>query len=167
LRNDRGIVFVFIGDGAQRAALVSESKRRELTNVLFKPSQPRARLGETLALGDLHLVTLRAGCEHCVFPSKLYGITAIGRPVIFLGPPQCEIARLIADRRFGFAFAPTEVEAIAASICSLRDDPSVRDQFGAAAAAFAAAGGGIDAAVSEWDRLLTTARVLAAPPAGS
>src|SRR5207237_1247771 len=74
LRADARIAFVFVGSGAQRAALEAAATRRGLANVHFRPPQPRARLAESLAVGDVHLVTLRPDCARYVFPSKLYGV---------------------------------------------------------------------------------------------
>lgn len=123
LRAEPDIVFVFIGAGAQRASLEAEVVRRGLTNIQFRPPQPRACLAEALAVGDVHLVTLLPGCERLVFPSKLYGVAAVGRPVVFIGPSDCELARLVIAHRFGLAFTRDATAAIAASLLQLRDSP--------------------------------------------
>ena len=81
LRGEPDLVFAFIGDGAGKAPLEAEARRRGLAQVRFFPSQPRDRLAAVLAAGDVHLVSLRADCARFVFPSKLYGIMAVGRPV--------------------------------------------------------------------------------------
>jgi glycosyltransferase involved in cell wall biosynthesis len=116
LRDAPAISFLFVGDGPQRAALEAAVRQRGLSNVIFRPPQPRARLAEVLAVGDLHLVTLRSGCERYVFPSKLYGIAATGRPVLFIGPSDCEIARLVRDRSLGWTATRDEVATLAAII---------------------------------------------------
>ena len=154
LRDDAGIVFVFIGGGAQRASLAAEAARRGLANVHFHPSQPRSRLAETLALGDVHLVTLLPGCEHYVFPSKLYGIAAVGRPVILIAPPACELARLVTGNELGQAFDRTETAASAAAIRTLAASPNECTRFGTASARFSAASGGLETATAHWHRLL-------------
>ena len=150
LRDTPSVVFVFIGGGAQRAPLEAEAARRGLPNVLFHPPQPRARLAESLALGDAHLVTLRPGCERYVFPSKLYGAAAVGRPVIFIGPPGSEFARLVAERGFGRAFARTDLAALAAFVRGLAADRAAVVRLGKAAAQFSTDTGGADAALARW-----------------
>ncbi|MCX6954317.1 MAG: glycosyltransferase family 4 protein, partial [Verrucomicrobia bacterium] len=114
LRADPRIVFLFVGGGARRAALETEAARLGLTNVQFRPAQPRAQLASALALGDVHLVTLLPGRERYVFPSKLYGIAAVGRPVVFIGPRGCELGRLVATppHHFGRSFDRSEIGAI-------------------------------------------------------
>jgi colanic acid biosynthesis glycosyl transferase WcaI len=154
LRDDTDIAFVFIGDGARRAALEADVRAHGLTSVHFHPAQPREQLAETLALGDVHLVTLRAGCEELVFPSKLYGIAAVGRPVIFIGPRMCEVARLIEERGFGLAFGHAEIGSLADALRALRDDPQRRAALGAAAAEFSLRAGRLSHASASWQSLL-------------
>jgi hypothetical protein len=111
-------------------------------------------LSQVLSAGDLHLVTLRAGCEDLVFPSKLYGIAAVGRPVVVIGPGGCEPARLVTEHGFGCGFAAEQVDEIAAYILKLARDPSVRETLGASALAFNERLGGSAAAVEHWSRVL-------------
>jgi glycosyltransferase involved in cell wall biosynthesis len=155
LRATPEIVFAFVGAGAQRETLEALVAARQLTNVRFFPPQPRDLLGATLAMGDVHLVTLRPGCEALVFPSKLYGIAAVGRPAVFIGPRDCELARMIEDQQIGFAFAPHETSAAADALRQLHDSPAMREQVGRAAAHFAASAGGSRAAVEKWHALLS------------
>jgi glycosyltransferase involved in cell wall biosynthesis len=154
---ETNIVFVFIGDGAQRDALEAAAQKRGLHHVRFFPAQPRTQLAETLALGDVHFVTLRPGCEPLVFPSKLHGIAAIGRPVLFVGPRDCALARLVTGRGMGAVFARDETTLLAEAIRSLRGDPARRRTCGEAAAGFYRETGGVERAVADWRKVLHTA----------
>lgn len=138
LRDDPEIVFVFIGDGAQRAALEADAKRRSLTQVNFFPAQPRERLDVTLGAGDVHFVTLLPGCERLVFPSKLYGITAVGRPVFFVGPRPCELARIVVEKGFGAAAERSDITSIAVALRRWAQEPALRLALGRHALTFAA-----------------------------
>jgi glycosyltransferase involved in cell wall biosynthesis len=156
LQAETGIVLVFIGDGAQRDALETAAQKRGLNNVRFFPAQPRAQLAETLALGDVHFVTLRPGCETLVFPSKLHGIAAIGRPVLFVGPRDCALARLVAGRGMGAVFAREETALLAKAIRSLYYDAARQRAWSKAAEEFHRETGGVERAVAEWRKLLHT-----------
>jgi hypothetical protein len=156
LRAESGIVFVFIGGGAQRGQLESQAVERGLTNVRFFPAQPRERLAETLALGDVHLVTLLSGCEDLVFPSKLYGVATVGRPVVFIGPRECEIARLVTERGLGQAFSRDETALLASVLRELQTNPGRLAQFGTAASAFGREHAGPGTALKVWESLLAT-----------
>jgi len=175
LRGDPGIWFVLVGGGPQRARIEVEAKRRGLTQIRFLPPAPRAELAASLAAPDLQLVTLRAGCERCVFPSKLYGVAAIGRPILFLGPPQSEIAQLVNTYGMGGAFGPNDLAAAAAAIRAYQASPERLRAAAAGAERFAAATPGAGAAIAAWEEWLFAGAAIdlaapareAAPPASS
>ena len=154
LRADPGLVFLLIGDGPRRRALGEEARARGLGNVRFLPSQPRARLAESLSAADVHLVTLRAGCERLVFPSKLYGIAAVGRPVAYLGPLQCEVAETIRRGDFGVTVGDHDSVGLADALRRLKDDPPRLTALGEAAARWSRATGGLRAALEAWTGVL-------------
>ncbi len=154
LRDDRRLTFLFIGDGPQRPALQAAVAQRRLTNVRFLPPQPRDRLAESLSVGDVHLVTLRAGCERFVYPSKLYGVLAAGRPIVFVGPPRCELAEAVRRRGAGLVADPNDPGAVAAAIRALHADPARREKMGRAAADWFRATGGLRSALDDWEKLL-------------
>jgi len=137
LRERPDIALAIIGGGAQRERLKATAAARGLSNVHFLPAQPRAQLSASLAAADLHLVTLKPGCEDLVFPSKLYGIVAVGRPVIFVGPPECDVARCITQNGFGVVASRDELSVLATAIQRLSSDANERSQLAEAAARFA------------------------------
>jgi glycosyltransferase involved in cell wall biosynthesis len=154
LRGDPGIWFVLVGGGPQRVRIEDEAKRRGLTQMRFLPPAPRADLAASLGAPDLQLVTLRGGCERCVFPSKLYGVAAIGRPILFLGPAQSEIARLVNAYGMGGAFGRNDLASAGAAIRAYRASPERLRAAAAGALRFAAATPGAGAAVAAWERWL-------------
>ena len=113
------IAFVFIGDGMARRWLESEAAGRGLTNVQFYPYQSADRLQWSLSVPDVHFVSLRPTLEGLIVPSKFYGIAAAGRPIIHIGDPDGEIARILDRERCGWSFCIGEVEALAACILRL------------------------------------------------
>jgi colanic acid biosynthesis glycosyl transferase WcaI len=123
LISDVRFAMVFVGHGARRSELETSARARSLTNVSFHAPQPRHQLGATLRLGDLHFVTLLQGAEHWVFPSKLYGIAGVGRPVIFIGKAGSEIARLVESHQLGWAFDRTILPAVVALLKRLVVSP--------------------------------------------
>ncbi len=154
LRDEPSIAFVFIGDGPQRAALEAAVRQRGLGQVRFFPPQPRAQLAVTLSLGDVHLVTLRPDCARLVFPSKLYGIVAVGRPVVVIGPPDGELARLVEDRGFGRAFDRGDLTGLAAMLRELGANRARRQQLAEAAARFHAGQPTPAQLAASWNKLL-------------
>lgn len=127
LRDDRKIRFLFTGGGHYLDYIEAETQRRALPNVTIKPFQPAWRLKETLALPDLHLVSLLPALEGLIVPSKFYGIAAAGRPTIFLGNPSGEVAGLLRNAFCGATVAVGNVQALANCISALRRSPAMRE----------------------------------------
>jgi len=101
LRDLPDLVFLFIGDGSRRREVSDWQERFGLENVRLLPFQPVERLAESLSLGDLHFISLRAGFAGLVVPSKAYGALAAGRAILYQGEPFGEIARMTAEEEIG------------------------------------------------------------------
>lgn len=112
------VSFVFIGGGAQ----LERVRAAALPNVQFRPYAPRERLAESLSSVDVHLVSLQPSLEGLIVPSKFYGVLAVGRPVIFIGAHDGEVARLIEESRSGFVVEPGDAEGLARAIRAVEPD---------------------------------------------
>ncbi len=131
------IRFVFFADGPRLAALTAEKHRRRLDNLVLEGLQPAERLAESQSLGDAHFVTLRAPFTGLVVPSKAYSALAAGRPLIYEGRPEGEIARMLAEHDIGGSVAPGDADALVALIERLADDPARTRAMGQRARALA------------------------------
>jgi glycosyltransferase involved in cell wall biosynthesis len=161
LRTESDVVFLFVGEGAQKKKLQTIARRRGLKNIQFRPAMPRHDLGKTLALANVHLVTLRKGCEPFVFPSKFYGIAAVGRPVLFIGPRNCELAHTVTNQGFGLVFAHDDIASATAVIRELRNRPDRCLAMGKSAVAFYARSGGLEKSAATWGSMLSGMKPLA------
>ena len=99
----------------------------------FRPYQDRAGLSFSLGVGDVHLVSQRPEVEGYVFPSKLYGILAAGRPVVFIGDARGEISLLVEREGIGAAVRQGDAVALAEQLLRLAGDAVLRDAMGARA----------------------------------
>lgn len=133
LASQRGICFVFCGDGPYRETLVQ--KLGKAANVKFLPLQPADRLNELLNLADIHLLPQLADAADLVMPSKLTGIMASGRPVVATADEGTQLAVVVAGR--GLITAPGHVDAFARAVSRLAYDHGLRLQMGEEARAYA------------------------------
>ena len=129
----RRIMFVFIGGGAQHGKLQQEVLQRKLTNVRIYPYQSQERLAETLGVADVHVVSLKPELEGLIVPSKFYSIAAAGRPALFVGASNGEIARLIDQAACGFTVSPGDAQGLTSRILQLASDPELCSRMGASA----------------------------------
>ncbi len=127
------IHFVFIGDGAKKPQIDAFRRTHNLKNIMMLPYQPRERLRETLSAGDIHLISLDAKIQGLIVPSKLAGILAVGRPVVFLGGQQNSIAAAILQGQCGHVIPEGDVDRLQEIIRRFIGNPEHRLQLGKSA----------------------------------
>lgn len=135
LRDRDDIRFLFIGSGAQRPRLEQRAAELGLSNIVFRPYQPLEKLALSLAVPDVHLVSLKPEMEGLIVPSKLYAVLAAGRGVLYLGDTKGEIAKLVTKEGCGMAFAMRDGERLAEAIAGLAKDRGHLVELGAQARA--------------------------------
>ncbi|MEA5596134.1 glycosyltransferase family 4 protein [Rivularia sp. UHCC 0363] len=131
------IQFVCIGGGAKREGLVKQVKKIGLKNFLFLPYQQRQDLPYSLTACDLSLVSVDAGMESLVAPSKLYPALATGRPVAVICPKHSYLKQLIADGNCGQTFENGDSYELAEYIRKLSQDSILAQNAGNAAREYA------------------------------
>jgi glycosyltransferase involved in cell wall biosynthesis len=130
LKDRADIIFLFIGDGVRAGEIREFVSRHELPNVRVLPYQPRENLLYSLAAGHAHLVTLAEGLAGLSVPSKTYGILAAGRPVIFVGDPGSDIARLVAEHNCGAVVRTGQATQLAGIIAAWANEPAAMAKLG-------------------------------------
>lgn len=119
---ERGIVFGFAVTGGRRSELEAAIEPSD-TNVRLLPVVPENELQAHLEAADIHLVSLRAEWAGIVVPSKFFGSLAAGRPVLYAGPANSDIARWIEDLDVGLCLSSANVDDIAAKLVAAAADP--------------------------------------------
>ncbi|MDP2289809.1 MAG: glycosyltransferase family 4 protein [Actinomycetota bacterium] len=122
--------FLVNGDGAARTSL--EQRAAGLPNVKFSGYQPKERVPEVLATGDIHLVPLKRGLGRVSVPSKTYSILAAGRPVLAAIDPGTEVPRMLDASGGGVAVPPDDPAAFTAALRDLLEHPETGAAMGAA-----------------------------------
>lgn len=143
LRDDPGIRFVFIGDGATKSSLVARVRDKGLSNVTFLAYRPKEALAESLSAADVHVVVLDPALSGCMMPSKIYGILASGTAVLVAADERCELSRMVGEHGIGRSVPFGDPVALAESIRWFRRSPSERQDMGRRAR---------DVAVDRYDR---------------
>lgn len=116
------VTFVINGDGSARSDL--ETQAASVPNVKFAGYQPRDRVSEVLASGDIHVVPLRTGLGAVSVPSKTYSILAAARPVVAAIDEGTEVTRILSASGAGISVAPDSSQEFSDAIASLVNNPS-------------------------------------------
>jgi len=154
LKHRSDIRFVLIGGGHQHADVIESVRSLGLENVIFKPLQPASNLAESLSVGDVHLISLLPELEHCIIPSKFYGILAAARPTIFIGDTDGEVARALAVNACGHSIMIGADAALATLIEEMKDRPEMCARMGEASRRLLMAEYSRDKATDAWCALI-------------
>ena len=122
LSKRQDIVFVLIGEGAKWQAAVDFSQNENLDNLMVLPFQPEAILPYSLAMADIALVSLDAGAEGMMIPSKTYYYMAAGAAVLAISQGQSELTDTLKRADCGGRVAPGQPKALANKIEAMADD---------------------------------------------
>ena len=130
LRDLDRLTIAIVGEGSRRAPLVELAELLETESVYFLPYQPREVLPQSLSAADVHVVGLARGLSGYVVPSRLYGIMAVGRPVIVAAEPSSETAQLVERVGSGVVIPPGRPELLAEEIRRAHDGLLDLDELG-------------------------------------
>ena len=129
-RQELPLRVMFVGSGPMVGPFSKLAKQLRLDSVDFYPGQPLEMLSDSMAAGDIHLVSQREGTQGVIVPSKLYGVLAAGRAVIFVGPGDCEAAAIVRKSQAGIVIPPGDVTAMAKTLTKLVQDEQLRNTMG-------------------------------------
>jgi glycosyltransferase involved in cell wall biosynthesis len=115
--------FDFAGGGPQRKELQDFCRGRAIWNASFRPYVPHEQLGASLAGGHIGLVTQKSATLGAVVPSKVYGLMAAGRPVLYIGPAAATPALLIRRFDCGWHFECGDADGVVGLLTHLLTHP--------------------------------------------
>jgi glycosyltransferase involved in cell wall biosynthesis len=123
-KRDARFRFVFAGSGQLRKQLETACREEQIDTAEFRPYSPRASLSQSLASGDIGLVTQRESCLGSVVPSKVYGLLAAARPILYIGPAASTVGEMIQRLRCGWQVECNHSAALTALLDSLASHPA-------------------------------------------
>jgi glycosyltransferase involved in cell wall biosynthesis len=130
LRDLDDLAVLVIGGGARRGELVELADLLETEAVHFLDYQPRETLSSSLSAARLHYVGLGRGLSGYVVPSRLYGILAVGRPVLVAADDESETAAVVRSVGCGLVVPPNRPERVAEAIRAAYDGRLDLDAMG-------------------------------------
>lgn len=140
LRAHEDLLFLFVGDGTEKARLQDYAHRRSLTNVRFLPllpPEPKELLPQMLAAADILVLNQSSQVVDTVIPSKLFTYMASGRPVVAAVNPTSQAATCIDEAGSGIAVDAEDPAALALAIRRLQADRTFADRLGVHGRAYA------------------------------
>lgn len=124
LFRERGdILFVFLGDGKEKASLMTKASKMGLSNVCFLTALPKDEMPAALAASDACIAILKPiPLYSTVYPNKVFDYMAAGKPVVLAIAGV--IKEVIEQAQAGLPVPPGDPESLAAAVLHLADNPA-------------------------------------------
>jgi glycosyltransferase involved in cell wall biosynthesis len=130
LLSDReDVVFLLVGEGAEKRKVEALTAERGLTNVVHLPGQPRERVADFYRAADACLVPLRdVPLFRTFIPSKMFEIMGSGRPII--GSVAGEARGILERSGAALLTEPENAEGMARAVIRLASDRPAAEAMG-------------------------------------
>jgi len=123
------VLFLLVGEGAEKARIVSLARSRGLANVRFVGQQAREKIPAYITASDACLVLLKKSeLFKTVLPTKMLEFMSCARPVI-LGVDG-HARKVLEQANAGIFITPEDPAALADAVMQLADDPALRESLG-------------------------------------
>jgi len=126
----RDVVFLILGEGAERAALEAEARSRGLDNLKFHDLVSHDLMPSYLAALDLSIIHLKPDpLFKTVIPSKIFESMAMGVPMVMA--VEGESAEIVREAEAGVCIPSGDARAMADAVLALADGPDERKRLAA------------------------------------
>ncbi|RAP26756.1 hypothetical protein DID74_01660 [Candidatus Marinamargulisbacteria bacterium SCGC AG-333-B06] len=130
LQDHEDILFLFIGDGYKKKAIMAYAQEHSVTNCQFHDYVERDELGLCLSSADIGLVSLLENQVGLSVPSKTMGLMAAGVPIIGILPSESEIALIIEEEACGYTIPTGNSDTLVNRILDAYNNPKKRLKMG-------------------------------------
>jgi colanic acid biosynthesis glycosyl transferase WcaI len=124
-----GIVFLLVGEGAEKASISALARKRGLNNLKCIDQQPREKIPTYISASDACLVLLKkSDIFKTVIPTKMLEFMSCSRPVI-LGV-EGQAREILEEAGAGLTIEPENAHELAKAIRYLSGNPGKGREYG-------------------------------------
>jgi glycosyltransferase involved in cell wall biosynthesis len=129
LETNPEIVFLMVGEGAEKERILALARQRGLINLRFVDQQPREKIPAYICASDVCLVLLKkADLFKTVIPTKMLEFMSCARPVILGVDGQAR--NILEEARGGLVIEPENSEALVNAIRYLATNREIARELG-------------------------------------
>jgi len=110
VKDNKDIIFLFVGDGTEKPKLEKLVKESNLDNVIFKPFVSYQEFPELLKDCNVGLITLTTKNTAPAVPAKISTYLASGLPVLGFLHEKSEALKIINEAQCGYATFSQDIE---------------------------------------------------------
>jgi len=132
------VMLLIAATGSQFADFAADVQREARPN-LRTVSLPgsREQQSDTLAAGDVVLITFKVGMLGVSVPSRMYNAMAAGKPLIAVTDAESELALVVREEGIGWVVRPGDAAGLAQAILEAYANPFILREMGVRARAAA------------------------------
>ena len=104
--SDERIIFLIVGNGSGKKALMDFVTNNNLNNIKFLDRQPVEKLEELFSTADVAIVPFSLKLAGLSIPSKTFDYLGAGLPLIIVGDNDTELAKMVNKFQNGKVFNP-------------------------------------------------------------
>ena len=128
-KTEPDVLFMLVGEGADRERITALAQAKGLSNIRFVPQQLRENVPEYIAASDVCLVLLKKSeVFETVIPTKMLEFMSCAKPVILGVGGQAR--EMIEGSRAGLCIEPENVDQLCSAILRLRKEAWLRESLG-------------------------------------
>lgn len=127
---DTNIEFIIAGNGIKKDYYENKAKEENLNNIKFIGYQKREDTPYINALSDICLVMLAPHVKGYSFPSKIYTLMAMAKPIIVMCSPECDAAGFVEKAEAGYAVKCGHCAEFTEIVKELYNNSSKLKQYG-------------------------------------
>jgi glycosyltransferase involved in cell wall biosynthesis len=128
-KSEPDVLFMLVGEGADRERITAIAHAKGLSNIRFVPQQLREKVPDYIAASDVCLVLLKKSeVFETVIPTKMLEFMSCAKPVILGVGGQAR--EMIESSRAGVCIEPENVDQLCAAILRLRKEDWLRESLG-------------------------------------
>ena len=130
LKNLQDLLFLIVGDGAEKEKIEEDIESLKLKNVKMLPMQPKKVYPYILKSSDVGLVTLKKEVKTPVVPSKLLNIMSAGIPALGAMPLHGDAPKLINNSNCGICVKAEDINGFVNALKKMYDNKELCKKFG-------------------------------------
>lgn len=126
LVKNENFILLFIGDGGEKRKIENFIKNNCRYNVIYAGKYPSSQENMFLNACDVSVISLNDSMYGLGVPSKSYYNMAAGKPLLYIGHENTEIAKVINEYKIGWVCEPAKPKQLADLIDKICDE---KEQF--------------------------------------
>ncbi|MEK7162800.1 MAG: glycosyltransferase family 4 protein [Patescibacteria group bacterium] len=130
IRNNKDIIFLFVGDGSAKEKLMKMAEELKLENVVFKPFVSLEKYPELVKDCDVGIISLTSQNTTPAVPAKILGYMAASKPVVAFLHKESDGLLIVKEAKCGYGGISDDGEKALEIILKMYNEKDKMKEYG-------------------------------------